>query len=220
MSLAKIPAIFLIGLAFNVSLTPPTPAAAKKDRVMGDGPVDMHYAMYLVKKKNRPHTGSMPSSSSPSSLPPTTSLTPKIYLSPTSILGLLSLLLGATIRALAYREMGRHFTFHVALLKDHRLVTTGPYAVVRHPGYTGGALSFLGMLLWYAARGAWMRESGVCGCVWAWPFLVPVGAVLCLPFASMWRRMPREDELLRKEFGREWEEWAANVRWRIVPYVY
>lgn len=153
-------------------------------------------------------------------MPSTADPTSRIFLSPASALGTLALLLGAAFRWLSYREMGRHFTFHVSILKDHRLVTTGPYSVVRHPGYTGGALSFLGMVLWYAAPGAWMRESGIWGVKLAWPVLVPIFGILCIPFLSMWRRMPKEDAILRNEFGKEWDVWASNVRYRIIPYVY
>ena len=33
-------------------------------------------------------------------------------------------------------------------------------------------------------------------------------------------RVRKEDEMLRREFGREWEEWAGEVRWKLIPWVY
>lgn len=33
------------------------------------------------------------------------------------------------------------------------------------------------------------------------------------------RRSFVEDEMMKSEFGKEWEEWAGRVRWRVLPYV-
>ena len=32
--------------------------------------------------------------------------------------------------------------------------------------------------------------------------------------------VPREDAVLRKEFGTEWEAWAKRTPYRLVPYEY
>ena len=56
-------------------------------------------------------------------------------------LGAVSMVIGAVIRVQCFREMGKHFTFSVTLLKDHKLFTSDPYSYIRHPSYTGGFLS-------------------------------------------------------------------------------
>lgn len=33
-------------------------------------------------------------------------------------------------------------------------------------------------------------------------------------------RLPKEDALLKSEFGKEWEAWARDVRHSLVPGVY
>ena len=33
------------------------------------------------------------------------------------------------------------------------------------------------------------------------------------------RRSFAEDSMLKQEFGKEWDEWARNVRWNVIPYV-
>lgn len=38
-------------------------------------------------------------------------------------------------------------------------------------------------------------------------------------YGLMWRTRV-EDEVLKKEFGKEWEEWSTRVRWRLCPGVY
>ena len=54
---------------------------------------------------------------------------------------------GGVIRLECCRRLGRMFTFEMSIRKDCVLVTSGPYGVVRHPGYTGILLVISGMLL-------------------------------------------------------------------------
>jgi protein-S-isoprenylcysteine O-methyltransferase Ste14 len=35
-----------------------------------------------------------------------------------------------------------------------------------------------------------------------------------------WRRVPEEDAMMRKQFGQEWERWAARVPYKSIPGVY
>src|SRR4051794_37745232 len=44
---------------------------------------------------------------------------------------------GLGLRWWAIRTLGKFFTVDVAVHKEHRLVTAGPYAWLRHPSYTG-----------------------------------------------------------------------------------
>ena len=54
--------------------------------------------------------------------------------------------------------MGRMFTFEMSIRRDHKLVTSGPYGVVRHPGYTGILLVVSGMLLLHASEVSFLLE--------------------------------------------------------------
>ncbi|KAF8351913.1 hypothetical protein F5887DRAFT_933008 [Amanita rubescens] len=49
----------------------------------------------------------------------------------------------------------------MSVAKDHRLVTTGPYSIVRHPSYTGGFMATTSIFLLHASQGSWVRESGL-----------------------------------------------------------
>jgi protein-S-isoprenylcysteine O-methyltransferase Ste14 len=81
---------------------------------------------------------------------------------------------------------------------DHELITSGPYAIVRHPIYTGLLTAFAGSAI---ARGEW---RGV---------LATVLLVIVL-----WRKLRLEDEWMLSRFGEAYRTYAGRVR-RLVPYV-
>src|SRR5258708_11243467 len=47
----------------------------------------------------------------------------------------------------AREHLGRNWSRSVTIKQGHELITTGPYAVVRHPIYTGSLTGFLGMAI-------------------------------------------------------------------------
>ncbi|KAI0357021.1 ICMT-domain-containing protein [Trametes cingulata] len=144
----------------------------------------------------------------------------RLALSRPFLLGLLSLLSGAALRKWCYLTLGRHFTFELALLKEHKLVTAGPYAIVRHPSYTGLLLALAGTAATELAPGGWLRESGWLGTTLGRAAAALRVAGMVVTCVGLVRRVRKEDEVLRGEFGREWEEWAGRVPYALVPYVY
>ncbi len=58
--------------------------------------------------------------------------------------GLLLMLAGYAVRASGMWTLRSFFSANVAIQRGHRLMIDGPYRWVRHPGYFGGWLSFLG----------------------------------------------------------------------------
>ena len=144
----------------------------------------------------------------------------RIFLSPMSFLGVTLVVIGTIIRVQCYHEMGKHFTLQVTVLKDHKLITSGPYSYVRHPSYTGAYIYFAGVALWYTAEGSWLRESEVYKKPLTWVCLAPVVGHLFLVNLVLFRRIAKEDEMMKKGFGKEWAEWARKVPDRMVPGVY
>jgi protein-S-isoprenylcysteine O-methyltransferase Ste14 len=79
------------------------------------------------------------------------------------------------------------------LYAGHRLVTHGPYALLRHPMYLGILLVGLGGLLIYRT----------------WTMLF-----VALNFLVLLVRAWREEQVLAAEFGVQWEEYCRRVpRW-------
>lgn len=107
-----------------------------------------------------------------------------------------------------------------SIRKEHKLVTTGPYAFVRHPSYTGLFMAYAGELFCHASRGSWLRESGVlrtclgAGIVSIW-LLVAASIVV-----SLILRISTEEGLLSQEMGKEWDEYVERVRYKLVPGFY
>jgi len=83
--------------------------------------------------------------------------------------------------------------------RDHTVITNGPYAYVRHPGYAGSFLSFISLPV-------------ALGSLWA---LLPASAGLLLWVV----RTYLEDRTLHKELD-GYSQYACRVRWRLVPGIW
>ncbi len=90
-------------------------------------------------------------------------------------------------------------TVRIQSERGHRVVSTGPYGWVRHPGYVGAWLAF--------AAAAVLLDG-----VWAWL------AVAVLTMALVVRTNLEDQTLQRKLVG--YAEYSARVRFRLVPGVW
>jgi protein-S-isoprenylcysteine O-methyltransferase Ste14 len=80
--------------------------------------------------------------------------------------------------------------FGAQLFSEHQLVTSGPFAIVRHPMYAGLILAAVGSLLIYTT---WTTVYFAC--------FAP------LVFIRAWR----EEQVLAEEFGEQWKEYCKRV---------
>jgi protein-S-isoprenylcysteine O-methyltransferase Ste14 len=106
--------------------------------------------------------------------------------------------------ALAFWAMrvNRFFSSVVRIQTDRgqHVIDTGPYALVRHPGYLAGIVIILGSGL---GLGSWLATA----------FLV----VFSLPF--LLRRVITEDPILHAQLP-GYCDYASRVRWRILPGIW
>jgi protein-S-isoprenylcysteine O-methyltransferase Ste14 len=99
--------------------------------------------------------------------------------------------IGGTFRILPVFVLGRRFSGLVAIQKEHRLVTTGIYATIRHPSY-------LGLLMTVAG--------------WALVFRSGVGLIIAALFVPIiLGRIGAEEQLLASQFGAEYEAYRART---------
>ncbi|KAF9468416.1 hypothetical protein BDZ94DRAFT_785470 [Collybia nuda] len=143
-----------------------------------------------------------------------------ICLTPLSAVGVLFISFGTLVEIQCHRAMKDLFTFELCICKDHSLVKTGPYNIVRHPGYAGLLATYFGMFCWFGARGSWLRESGLLETLPGSVFFATLAIALGGLLLGFLRRMRTEDEALGEVFGLEWEEWAEKVPYSLIPYVY
>jgi protein-S-isoprenylcysteine O-methyltransferase Ste14 len=100
----------------------------------------------------------------------------------------------------AIRELGKQWNVTAVLVEDHKLITSGPYRIVRHPIYLG----MLGMLV---ATGIAQSE---------WYVILPG---LALAIAGTLVRVHFEEKLLLLTFGQEFESYRKNVP-ALFPWIY
>lgn len=114
------------------------------------------------------------------------------------------------------------FTFELSLRQNHQLVTSGPYSVVRHPSYIGGALALLGALACYTSPGSWFVEcSGLFPPSWMGFVVSLCWLIACLTgWLVISPRLKKEDAMLKKQFGLQWDAWTADVPYKLIPGVY
>ena len=95
----------------------------------------------------------------------------------------------------------RFFSGMVRIQSDRgqHVVTGGPYRWVRHPGYAGALLSYL--------AGPFLLDS--------WWTMIPVA----LSFLILFIRTALEDRTLQEKLA-GYEEYAQNVRYRLIPGVW
>jgi protein-S-isoprenylcysteine O-methyltransferase Ste14 len=100
----------------------------------------------------------------------------------------------------AVRTLGKEWSLTARVVEGHKLATTGPYAYVRHPIYTG----MLGMLI----------ATGLAVSHW-----VGLLVALILFFIGTVIRIRSEEKLLRAAFGEQFEVYSRRVS-AILPGVY
>lgn len=117
-----------------------------------------------------------------------------------SYIGFALILIGLVIRWTAILTLWKYFTVDVAIASDHKLLVHGLYKFARHPSYTGGLISFLGLGLYL---GDWASIAVI---------FVPV----CAAFIY---RITVEEKALIAHFGDEYRQYAAKTK-RLVPGIY
>lgn len=100
----------------------------------------------------------------------------------------------------AVKTLGKEWSVTARLVEGHKLATSGPYAYVRHPIYTG----MLGMLV----------ATGLAISHW-----LALLVALVIFFVGTIIRVRSEEKLLREAFGQDFENYARRVP-AIVPGLY
>lgn len=114
-------------------------------------------------------------------------------------IGAILFLGGVTFRLVAIHTLGRFYSHRVRLSGDQKVVTAGPYGLMRHPAYAGMLVAHLGVVLFF----------------FSWPALAVLG-VLFVP--AVVARILVEERALEQtlEGYREFQRGRA----RLLPMVW
>lgn len=99
---------------------------------------------------------------------------------------------------LVFRE-NSYTSATIEVANEQKVITTGPYSVVRHPMYAG---AFLLLIFTPLALGSWV---GI-------PFALPVILVIVV-------RLLEEEKFLRATLS-GYEEYRQKVRYRLIPFIW
>lgn len=114
------------------------------------------------------------------------------------IIGLGFYLIFSWVQIWATKVLGDNFSQDIAIKKDHQLVISGPFKIIRHPQYLSQFLMDLG------------------GAVATLSFILAPLAFIQIPFLFM--RAALEDKLLEKHFGENFRNYKKKSG-MIFPFI-
>lgn len=245
-SLLKIPFLVVIAINIHISLTTPHKPSTEESAKYRD-PIAVSYSLFFISiakfimylcvasesalilllhlGNHDPYSHSiihiMDHSPNPSYGSPA--------LMPTFMAAFILSTAATLVRLACYKYLGRLFTFELAIREDHILVTTGPYSIVRHPAYTAAIVQSMSVLVCLFGPGSWMHECGWIGGGMlsifdsksgTWLGRVFLGFLIAQGCYVGWMMVLRttvEDTVLKNTFGKEWDIWAGQVKYRLIP---
>jgi len=117
-----------------------------------------------------------------------------------STIGLLLALFGLILRGWSVHVLGRFFAWHIVVQPGHRVVNTGPYRLIRHPGYCGALIMYVFTMVF----------------IHAWASAVFAFVIIS---AAVWRRIWYEESWLHCHLGDEYARYSMRVK-ALVPYLW
>lgn len=119
----------------------------------------------------------------------------KIY----RIAGLLAYMFFSWLHIWSYKFMGDTYSHEIAILKNHKLVTNGPFKFIRHPQYVGQILSDIGVSLALLSY-----------------IVLPLVILVEIPLLVLRAKM--EEQLLAKHFGENFDNYKKKTGF-FIPFV-
>jgi protein-S-isoprenylcysteine O-methyltransferase Ste14 len=107
-------------------------------------------------------------------------------------------LAGGAFTVWARVTLGRNWSAEVTFKQDHELIESGPYALVRHPIYTGLLAMALGTAIDYGR---------------------PLGFALLIALCSgLWWKARQEEQVMQKHFPDAYPQYKSRVH-AIIPFL-
>jgi protein-S-isoprenylcysteine O-methyltransferase Ste14 len=114
--------------------------------------------------------------------------------------GILLIIIGLIIRIKAILELKQHFTYTVTEIENHELIETGIYKSIRHPGYLGQLLIFMGTSI---SLSNWLSVVLM---------MIPV-------LLAYLNRIIVEERFMIKQLGQKYIDYQKRTK-RVIPWIY
>lgn len=114
-----------------------------------------------------------------------------------AIIGPMLCILGIALAIWARVHLGRNWSSYPTLKENHELVTSGPYALIRHPIYTGVILAAIGTTLV------------------SWPWTI---VLVSISIMFVWR-VNVEEKLMMRQFPSEYPAYKKRT-WALIPWMW
>jgi protein-S-isoprenylcysteine O-methyltransferase Ste14 len=124
----------------------------------------------------------------------------EFYLDITGIIGIVLIIGGLVFRIWCIKTLGKYFTAEVQTKKGQKIISSGPYGVIRHPSYLGAYLTIIGGSVFLHAY-----------------FGILFSTVIM--FTAYYYRISVEEKTLIREFGSEYTNYQVRTK-KIFPFIY
>ena len=115
------------------------------------------------------------------------------------ITGIVLTIAGLGFSAWARLHLGKYWSSMVMIKAGHRIISSGPYRIVRNPMYTGLFIAFAGAAIAIGELLAFVA--------------------LVIGIGSIWVKIKAEEEILLEKFGEEYLRYKRDVRAAIIPWI-
>jgi len=116
------------------------------------------------------------------------------------VIGSLLALTGLIIRVTSIMKLKQQFTYTVTKIENHELIETGLYKIIRHPGYLGQLIIFLGISV----------------CLSNWLSIL----LMIIPVLSGYlNRINVEERFMIEQMGEKYLDYRKRTK-RLIPSIY
>jgi protein-S-isoprenylcysteine O-methyltransferase Ste14 len=115
-------------------------------------------------------------------------------------IGSILALTGLIIRVTSILQLKQQFTYTVTKIENHKLIETGLYRIIRHPGYLGQLIIFL----------------GISTCLSNWISILLMIIPVLLGYLN---RINVEEKFMVKNMGQKYLDYQKRTK-RLIPKIY
>ena len=124
---------------------------------------------------------------------------PSTFLTSQELFGLVLFTAGILLHGSCRYYLGQFYIFSFSIIKDQKVISAGPYGVIRHPGYLSNIFVVLGAVVflnfwWYSI-------------IMILPLML-IGAI------------SKEEKMMQNFFKDEWNQYCRGVKFKLIPYLY